>query len=266
MRKRPALAVLLMLAATDAAAAPGLISSRAIYDISLDHTSGGGVVAAHGRMAIEFRDTCDGWSTAQRLIADMADAQGQTSRTDFAVTAWESKDGRTMRFDVSDRRDGKSEERERGEAVLDGDGRGRVTLFAGRPASFTLPAGTQFPTRQLSDVIAAAMRGRGGFRHLVFQGGNRSDLYFSTAVIGRAVDGRALAADRRADRAGLLKGVPAWTALISFFPPTARVETPDYEVASHLFANGVNGTMSLVYPNYTLRAALVRLEPLKPSC
>jgi hypothetical protein len=244
---------------------PPLAFHRAIYEVSLAHTAGG-IVAAHGRMAIEFRDTCDGWSTTQRFIADMTDSQGVASRTDFFVSAWESKDGRTMRFDVSDTRNGKSQERQRGSATLGADGSGRVELLRGKPASFALPKGTQFPTSQMLAILGAAQSGRRSYKHLVFSGGGQSDLNFSTAVIGKFVAPSALSSEHAVDAGGVIRGVAAWSALISAYPVSTHAETPDYEVAAHLFANGVNGSMSLIYPDYMLKAKLVRLEPLKASC
>jgi hypothetical protein len=244
---------------------PHLASYRAVYEVTLEHTSGG-VLAAHGRMAVEFRDTCDGWATSQRLIADMTDSQGVLSRTDFFVTAWESKDGRTMRFDINNSHDGKVESRHRGSAQLAPDGSGHVELAAGKPAKFSLPKGTEFPTAQILSLLRVAASGSGTAKHLVFQGGDRTDLNFSTAVVGRRAVAPAIASAIAIDRHGLLKNAAAWPVLISYFPVSSRAETPDYEVATHLFANGVNGSMSLVYPDYTLRATLGRLDPLHASC
>ncbi len=243
-----------------------LASDRAIYDVSLERTAGGDVVAARGRMAIEFRDTCDGWSTTQRLIADMTGSDGSASRTDFFVSAWESKDGRVMRFDIGDTQAGKTRGRRRGSATLvDGDA-GNVQLVVGTPAKFALPKGTQFPTGQTFAILRAARSGRRAVKHIVFQGGDPSNLNFSTAAIGHASPPAALAADRRADRNGLLKNVAAWPVLLSFYPLAARAESPDYEVATELYANGISGSMSLIYPTYTLRARLSRLEALAPHC
>jgi hypothetical protein len=256
----------LVCAALNVAAAPQLASSRAIYEISLAHTTGGGVVSARGRMAVEFRDTCDGWSTTQRLIADMADSRGAESRTDFFVSAWESKDGHTMRFDVMASRNGKSDGRRRGAASLVSNGSGNTQLIQGKPPKFSLPQGTQFPTGQTLGILRAAQNGDTAFRHIVFQGGTTSDVYLSTAIIGRASDGASAASDHKADRNGLLRGMRAWPVLIGFFPEGSRAETPDFEVAARLYPNGINGSMSLIYPTYTLRAALVSLEALSRSC
>jgi EipB-like len=248
-----------------AAPSPHLASYRAVYEVTLEHTSGG-VLAARGRMAVEFRDTCDGWTTSQRLIADMTDSQGVLSRTDFFVTAWESRDGRTMRFDINNSHDGKVESRQRGSAELAADGSGHVELVGGKPAKFFLPKGTEFPTSQILSVLRVAQNGSGSAKHLVFQGGDKTDLNFSTAIVGKRAIAPSIAADTAADRHGLLKNAPASPVLISYFPVSTRAETPDYEVATHLFSNGVNGSMSLIYPDYTLRATLVRLEPIQSHC
>lgn len=243
-----------------------LASNRAVYDVSLERTSGGDVIAAHGRMAVEFRDTCDGWSTTQRMIADMTGSDGSQNRTDFFVTAWESKDGHTMRFDVGDTHNGKPKSRQRGSAVLEASGEGRAVLASGKPAQFLLPRGTEFPTEQTLAILSAAQAGGKTLKHLVFQGGDPTNLDFSTATIGAASPPARLAADRRADRSGLLKNVSARPALISFYPVGSKAAAPDYEVATELYANGVSGSMSLIYPTYTLRATLTRLEALHPSC
>jgi EipB-like len=265
MKRALALATAVAVFGTGAAPLPELVSYRAIYEVSLEHTSGS-VLAARGRMAVEFHDTCDGWSTTQRLIADMTDSEGTASRTDFFVTAWESKDGRTMRFDINNAHDGKTQSRQRGSAALAPDGSGTVQLASGKPPRFSLPKGTEFPTAQIIAVLHTAQSGGLSAKHLVFQGGDPTDLNFSTAVVGKQASAAALAPDVEADKSGLLKGSPAWSVLLSYYPLSARNESPDYEVATHLYANGVSGSMSLIYPDYTLRASLVRLEPLHAAC
>jgi hypothetical protein len=243
-----------------------LVANRATYDLRLDHTSPGGAIAAHGRMVIQFRDTCDGWSTAQRMVADMTNADGNTSRTDFLITAWESKDGKSMRFDVKNASAGKLDKEKRGTATVGDDGRIAVSLLSPERRQFTLPAGTIFPSAQTQVLASAAARGPGMVKRLVFQGGDESDLYLSTAVIGRSAPAQATSAERAIDKMGLLKNVSAWTTLVSYFANKRTTDLPDYEVATRLYANGISGNMSLIYTRYTLQATLSRLEPLVTVC
>jgi len=243
-----------------------LVPNRATYDLSLEHTSPGGAVAGRGRMVIQFRDTCDGWSTAQRMVADLTNADGAVTRSDFLVTAWESKDGKSMRFDVKSANGGKLEKEKRGTAAVEDNGSVTVSLLAPERRQFTLPAGTIFPSQQAVELAAAAARGQGTVKKLVFQGGDEGDFYVSTASIGRGASAQATAAERAVDKAGLLKNVSAWTTLVSYFANKRGVDLPDYEVASRLYANGISGSMSLIYTHYTLRATLARLEPLLPDC
>jgi hypothetical protein len=262
-----ALALSIVFASVEAnAAMPPLASTRAIYDVALDHTSGASVIAARGRLAIEFRDTCSGWSTVQRMIVDMTDADGTRSRTDFFVTAWERKDGRSMRFDIGNLENGKPIARQKGYAYFAADGNGAAILASGKPPHFALPRGALFPTAQTLAILRHARSGGAEFSRLVFQGGDASEIHFSTVAIGKPLDSSALTVDRKIDPKGLLAGKDAWPVLTSFYPMAGHATLPDYEVATHLYTNGVSGSMSLIYKSYTLRAILTHLEPLSPSC
>jgi EipB-like len=260
-RLRHAAAIVVAVASLGAGPIPvKLVSNLAVYDVSLDHTSPGSVAAARGRTAIEFRDVCTGWQTTQRFIADMLDSGGEVSRTDYIVTAWESKDGRTMRFDTTDSDSGRKPERQKGNAVM-GDAGGQVALSIPAGKHFALPAGTIFPTAHTIAIIEAARAGERSLKREVFQGGDETDLYTAIVTIGPQTAGKT----QRADPKGLLKHVVAWPVLVSYFgDPNA--ETPDYEVASLLYANGVIGSMKLIYRHFTLNAELVKLEPLSPRC
>ena len=262
---RSMLAALAIVVLSAAAPAPvQLLSHRATYEVSLERTSPGAVVSVRGRTITEFRDACTGWSTTQRFVADMADANADITRSDFSIQLWESKDGRTMTFDATNVVNNKVDEREKGKATLSAAG-GEVIITAGKRKRFLLPAETLFPTPQNLDIIKAAQSGASTARRSVFQGGSEDQLYLALATIGRAASPAQTADERRVDRQDLLKNVPAYPVLVSFFPQSGDTDAPDYEVASRLYANGVIGTMSLIYPKFTMKARLVKLEKL-PSC
>jgi hypothetical protein len=252
-----------LLCLSDAASGTTLVSNRAVYEVALAHTAGNTVLAAHGRMAIAFRDTCDGWSTEQRLIADLSNPNGKVTRTDFFVSAWESKDGRTMRFDVATTQNGKAQSRNRGSALLAADGSGKAQLLQGTTATVALPRATQFPTDQTLAILRAVQSGIHSVKHVVFQGGDASDVEYSVARIGVGPTDAARPS-RSVDPTGLLAHARSWPVLISFYPLQGRSEAADYSIATRLYDNGISGSMTLIYPDYTLKATLVHLDTLPP--
>ena len=254
-----ALAVLLV---TPATAAPAESAShREIYDVSLERTSGY-LRTAHGRTVVETREACGGTSTLQRSLADVTYETGEAIRTDFISRTWESRDGRTLRFDVANTQSGAVAEKHAGVATLAANGVGRV-IFTSTDKPLALPPGTMFPDAFSRALLAAAAKGQDVESLPVFQGGGRSALVTTAVRIGRRV---ANPRETAKDPDGLLKGIAAWPILMSYFPD--RTELPAAEVATHLYANGLLGSLSFVYPQYTLRARLVRVERLgsAPNC
>jgi hypothetical protein len=243
-----------------AAARSDLLSIREIYDVSLARTSGY-LLSARGRTVVETRTGCYGGTrTLQRSLADVMYKDGQPIRTDFVTDTWESSDGRTLRFHVSNTQSGNGTEKHDGVARLAADGTGTVTFTSGGKP-FALPRGTMFPGAFSRALLDAAVKGHDLANRPVVQGGGRSALLTAAARIGpRLVN----AAETARDPNRLLKGAVAWPILISYFP--ADAELPASEVAAHLYANGVLGSLSLVYPQFTLRAKLVRIERLSSSC
>lgn len=239
---------------------------RAIYDVTLSRTSPGGAVAATGRTVIEFRDQCLGWSTTQRFVADMTNSQGDPTRTDFIATSYESKDARAMRFTLKNSVDGKTSQRFVGLATLAGSGRGTVELSVPRGKNFPLPVGALLPTQHTLEVLRAAEAGQSGIHELVFQGGDKSNLYDATATIGRLATSTEMAEDHDADKDHMLEGKTARSVLISYFPYKSRTAAPDYEIAYRLYSNGVVSKMSLIYAKFSLRATLTRLDRLPVEC
>lgn len=196
----------------------------------------------------------------------MTDAQNSTSRSDFVVQAWESRTGRSMRFDITNMVDGTMAEQYKGRASRDRDGSGTVSLTVPKVSEFALPVGTVFPTMQTIGVLEAAEKGEGSFNRTVFQGGGKTDLYDSTSTIGAEVPKSVT--EREAAVAGaMLRGVRAWPVLMSYYNRDADGESPEYEIAARLYANGVIGSMSMIYPRFTLKAELQKVEKLpSPDC
>lgn len=270
MRGNLPLAAVILAASASIAAAPlprNLVSNRSTFEVSLAHALPGGMAAVNGRTVIELRERCDGWETTERFLADMTDADGNVSRTDFVTTTWESKGGDTLRFDITNMVDGQVVEREKGTATRSQDGPGDVALTEPSDRHFPLPPGTEFPMQQTIEALRAAEAGKTILSGPLFQGGSETDLYFSTISIGRPMPAGKLSRDKPKGAADLLDGVRAWPVLMSYYPNSEEGVMPDYEVASRFYANGLIGTMSLIYKRFTLTAKLVKVERLStPPC
>src|SRR6195952_806872 len=196
-------AALLTVAGAAVGAPVGLVSHRALYDVTLATTRPGGVVAVRGRTVLEFRDACSGWTTTQRFIADMTDGKGADAHTDFIVSSSEDKAGKLIRFKIRNLVNGKQTQRFEGTGTLAAAG-GEVRLTAPRGQHFELPLGTLLPTQHTVAVLRAAAAGTHAFHETVFQGGDRTQLYDTSTVIGRPSSKAQLAEDRAADTSGML--------------------------------------------------------------
>jgi hypothetical protein len=233
-------------------------SSREIYEISLERTSGY-LLTAHGRTVVETRAGCGATHTIQRSLSDVTYKDGQPIRTDFAIETWESGNGRRLRFRVRNAQNGNPPEIHAGTATLTANGSGRVT-FISKDNGFALPPGTMFPGAFSHAMFDAASQGHDLPSRTIFQGGGKSALVTAAVKIGHRMK---QPHERTKDPAHLLKGTP-WPILISYFPENG--ELPSSEVAANLYGNGLLGSLSLIYPQYTLRAKLARLERLPSSC
>jgi hypothetical protein len=238
------------------------LSTREIYDVTLARTTGY-LLSAHGRTVVETREECGGTRTLQRSLSDVTYKTGAPIRTDFVTETWESSDHRTLRFDARNLQSSNGAERHTGTARLFANGTGEVT-FTSKDKPFELPRGTMFPGVFSRAILDAAQKGQNLENRIVFQGGGRDALVTASVRIGmREAHPIATAADPD----HLIKGAAAWPVLMSYFPDQA--DMPASEVATELYANGTMGSLSFVYPQYTLKATLVRVErlpPRKSSC
>ena len=259
------LGTLAALSATSVSAAPLVLQShRAVYDVTLSQTRPGAMAAVGGRTVIEFRDVCTGYTTAQRFIADMTTAQGETTRNDFSISQSEGKDGKLMRFKIASAVNGKTTEKFTGIGDMTTTGNGQVKFTVPKRGSFVLPGGTLMPTQHTLEILKLAASGATSLRRMVYQGGDQKEVYDTTTLIGKKTG--LTPEDRAVDKDGILKDMPAWSAMVSYFPHDSTDAAAEYEVAYRLYGNGVISSMTFIYSNFTLKAELTRLEKLPTKC
>jgi hypothetical protein len=262
--RRLAVAAAATLASVMPLAAADITPHRALYSMTLGSTRGdSSVVGASGAMDYEWGETCNGWTIEQRYRLRMRYADsGDVDLTSTFVT-WEAKDGLRYRFNQRQTKNGELDEEIRGEARLDGPGRGGVAIFTKpRARTLTLAPGVLFPSAHTILLLDQAKRGVTFLTRQVFDGATDENAVQVSAVIG----GRLTLDPVSAKLSPLLDG-PGWYVRLAFFPADAKAEQPDYELGMSLLDNGVSRDMVIDYGDYSIRAKLDDIEPLpKPSC
>jgi hypothetical protein len=251
-------AVLAGLAGPGLAAPVELLSHRAAYRLSLaDARSASGLARVHGALVMEWRASCEGWISNQRLgfVAEAAEGPGFTY--DVRFSSWESADNTRLRFSVRSFDNGGLAEEFRGQATLDAlGGRGLVRYVEPAESVVELPAGTLFPTEHVRQLIAAARAGRTVVTHEVFDGSGPEALTRVSAVIGKP-----RAEPAAADGSASLR----WPVSLAYHSVKSADATPEFELAFALGEDGVLHDVTLDYGDFRLEAELEQLDRFPPS-
>lgn len=248
------------LLAAGAAQAYEIAPHRAVYRMALAKaTSGSGIANAEGAMALEWGESCEGWTVEQRYRLNLGYTQGGDSDVAVSFVTYEAKDGSSYRFFIERARPGGVPESISGRAVR-GDKGVRAEFDAPEPATLDLPGDVLFPTQHSLAILDAAVAGRKFVSSMVFDGNEIEEATEITAVIGNPLpvptEGEALL--RR----------PSWPVRLAFFGPDgAPGGLPDYEMGIRLYDNGIVTEMKLDYGDFIVDAVLDKLEALpKPGC
>lgn len=248
------------------AAATGLVGYKAAYRLSLARPDiGGSTVGVAGVLTIDFADVCDGYALSQRLAMAVTDASGETRHNEFVISTWESRDGRSLRFNLDNRVNGQEVAHYAGHAEMkSGQAGGHVlyTLPAGK--RMALPPGTVFPTEQIRHLIAAARKGETFRADTVFDGSGEDGLTSSGGAIGKPIPPPAAHAGSVLNP---LAGVESWPVRIAYFDYDATDSVPQNEVGIRLFADGVASDLVLDYGDFAIQGTLAKLElSPRPDC
>lgn len=243
-------------------AAPDLQPHRAVYDVGIGVTaSGSPIIDAEGRMVIEWRRDCNGWTVEQQAVFDAYGPEGDTVRTQLSYSSWEADDGRTYDFTMRHVRDDEEIERLRGRARLDAERTGGASFAEPRGHEAPLPSETWFPTSHTRALLEHARRGERLFVTNLFLGQRLDEPFLASAVISDRVHRRTHSVE-----AAHLLDVPAWRFDIAFFP-TDDGELPEFELAETVHVSGVVSHAEVSYGDFSFVYRLRHLEALpQPRC
>ena len=250
------------------AALPGaqdMVAHRAGYRLTFDKARDNSDVArAEGAMVFEVLDACDGWASRQRLTMRLQDRDGQTLETASDYSTWESKDGRRLRFSLTQMTAGAVSNRIVGEATLQPDGSGVANYEQPRPAQEALPPGTLLPMAHTLRAIAAARANERILNVPLMDGTGEDGAQESTTILS--------AWSREAEakpRFPLLANQESGRMRIAFFGKDNNgggASSPDYEVGLRYYANGVADELNMDFGEFAVNGRLESLESLPGGC
>ncbi|WP_439814757.1 cell envelope integrity EipB family protein [Zavarzinia sp. CC-PAN008] len=243
-----------------------LVPHRAVYDLKLgDAKMSSGVEALDGRMVMEWADACDGYTLTQRIQTRIYSSDGDPTVTDFRITTWESKDGKSFRFAARQTTNDQVTEDYKGSAVLKDDGSGLVSYTQPSNGQLELGKGTLFPTQHTLALIEAAQAGKHLLSKRVFDGSGPDVSYEAVAALGKPI-----AADvtlPQGKGVEMLKGQPSWPMQLAYFPLVTTDGVPEYEIGFRMFQNGISTNLVLNYGDFSVNGVLNELQTLpEPGC
>ncbi len=255
----------LPLPAVSAAGQPtGLLSHRAIYALRLADKDAGDLFAAvEGAMVIEWKATCDGWVSSQRMGFVAETPEGEDITFDVRFSSWESAENDRIRFTLRSFDGPHQVESYRGEARLEGpDGSGVARYREPEEVSIELPPGTVFPTEQMRRLVEAAREGRMMSQYRLFDGSGLVATSSVAAVIGGPVEVPEAVS-------GLTR---RWPVSLAYYDlggedPAGEAGIPEFEISFMLDEGGVLYDVRLDYGDFALEGELEKLELLPaPDC
>ncbi len=270
--RRPLLAALaaagVALALPGTAAEPGaeaMIGHRAAYKLTLDKVRDNSDIArAEGVMLYEVVDACDGWATRQRFQLRLTDRDGQDVETASDYSTFETKDGRSIRFSLTQTSQGAVSQRIAGEAEVTPEG-GTVKYTEPEAKQEDLPKGTLLPMLHTIRSLAAARAGTRMLLVPLFDGTSAEGAQDTAPVISAWTPPQA---NRRFP---VLANLGSARMRVAFFERNAGgggggASAPDYEVGLRYFENGVADDLKMDFGEFSVDGKLGELSILPNPC
>lgn len=243
-----------------------LIAHRAAYELSLAGARDtANVAAARGAMVYEVVDACEGWTTRQRFSLTLTDRDGTELEIASDYSTFESKDGRRLRFTLTQLTQGAVSSRIAGEAELNADGTGIARYTEPETKEERLPPGTLLPNVHTLMALNAARNNQRLLVAPLFDGTSDDGAQDSTTVLS-AWDG-----PRDMPAFPLLSPLGSVRMRIAFFDREAQqnsggANTPSYEVSLRYFENGVADDLRMDFGEFTVNGRMIQLEPIPGAC
>ena len=215
-------------------------------------------------MLYEVVDSCDGWATRQRFQLTLTDRDGQDVETTSDYSTFETKDGQSIRFSLTQMSQGAVSQRVAGDATLTAEG-GAVRYTEPEAKEEALPKGTVLPMLHTIRSLAAAKAGTKLLLVPLFDGTSADGAQDTTTVISAWTPP---AAGKFPDLAKLGSA----RMRVAFFDRNATggaaggASAPDYEVGLRYFENGVADDLKMDFGEFSVDGKMQELALLPNPC
>ena len=262
----PAVALLVLGAASAFAQSVPLAAHRAFYELVLDPSkSGMKVDGARGRIVYEVTGSaCTGWAITLRQVTALDSGEGKRTVSDLRSITWEDGDAKSYRFKTQNYLD--QAIREEVDGTLDRAGIDGLAVRLTKPKSerLTLQGKILLPTEHIRKLLEAAAAGERVLETKVFDGSpDGKRIYDTLTVLGPAIAG-----DKDLEEASKrpeLVSLKRYPMTISYFEPGTGERTPTYVLGFELYENGVSRALRLDYGSFAMRGELKTIEFLKST-
>lgn len=255
------LAPMPVLAAQSAPAQSQLTGQDAVYTLTLSKLRTHDITGATGRLHFQVVDGCSGWATEQHITLIIRNVDGSLTKSISDYTNWESKDGKSLTFSVSQAdNNGKMQVIDEGVATHTGaDNSGVVHFTVPAHLVINLPAGTLFPNQHSEALLTAAKDKKNFISPLLFDG-TTAEGASSTFVtfFGYQPPEKTPWPE--------LNQYASVNVSIAFFPRKNQDSTPDFSTSMRYFADGVATHLVLDFGDFVMNGKLDSLHIPKSAC
>jgi len=234
--------------------------ARAVYDLRLNNERDSGkIYSVTGRLIVELIENCSGFIFNHGFISSISAAGSSDLVHNTEASVWESRDGQTMRFTMTQKINGTVVEQEQGQADITDKGESKAVWLLPQSRTLKLPHETLFPISYNRIVTKKALSGSRGFQISLFDGSNKSGYYHAAVFIGprqKKIPNLEHQFDTR-----------SWPVRIAYYNYDTLTEIPEFEIGFMLYGDGIVDDLRLDYKEFGLIGILKKLEYLdQPKC
>ncbi|GAN82056.1 EipB family protein [Acidocella aminolytica] len=238
-----------------------LTGQHAVYTLGLSKLRTHDITGATGQMSFNVVDGCTGWATTQHMTLIIRNVDGSLSKSVSDYVTWESKDGKTFSFKLTEHDDsGKEKIDDAGVATHTSSNDGGIIKYT-TPANteLKLPPGTLFPMQHTEALLAAGRARKTFISPLLFDGttADGAQATFVT-ILGHHVPEKT--------KWAALDKYASTDVDIAFFERKHDDETPDFRTSMRYYENGVATGLVLDFGDFVMTGKLTSLTIPPSAC